>query len=91
MTKQEANIISEALGEMEDAVNTLTGTERRQVCEMMQQISTLAGNPHDLEECREDLRKDNGCAWPAPTADSLARPAVQSRSAAVAGDSSKAA
>lgn len=41
MTKQEANIISEALGEMEDAVNTLTGTERRQVCEMMQQISTL--------------------------------------------------
>lgn len=81
MTQQEGHIISEALGEMEDAVNTLTGVERRQVCELMQQLSILAGNPHDLEECREESRLDmiaQGRGWPAPALDSLARPVVQS-------------
>lgn len=76
MTKQEGHIISEALGEMEDAVNTLTGVERRQVCELMQQLSTLAGNPHDLEECREEMRQFHGCVWPAPAPDRIARPST---------------
>lgn len=77
MTKQAAVFISEGLSVMEEGVFLLTGTERRQVCELIQQLHNLTGSTTDLEAGREGLRQDNGCAWPAPTSDSLARPLTQ--------------
>jgi hypothetical protein len=73
MTKQAAMYIIGGLDVMEEAVPELTGTERRQVCELMQQLHDLTGHTADLEQCREALRQDSGCAWPAPTPESLAR------------------
>ena len=79
MTKAAQDGIAAGLGEMEDTVPLLTGTDRRDYCELMQRLSTLAGNPHNLEAIREESRLDmiaQGAGWPAPTADSLARPVV---------------
>jgi hypothetical protein len=81
MTEKESKSISAGLDCMENAVDTLKGEERRQVCQLMQQLSDLTGYTVDLEACREEIRQEwieEGRGWPAPDTESLARPLTQS-------------
>jgi len=55
MHEKETHIIHSGLGVMEDAVDTLTGDERHEVCRLMQELSNLTGGPCDLEGSRQDI------------------------------------
>ena len=75
MTKKAAYFISEGLNIMEDGIFMLKGKQRKQVCELMQQLQNLTGARVDLEARREYVRLEwGGGKWPAPTPDSLAEP-----------------
>ena len=59
-------IIASALTVLEEAVTTLQGMERRELCELMQRLQDLTGVQANLAAQREVLGKFHGRAWPAP-------------------------
>ncbi len=51
MTQQEIRSVDAAINQLADATDTLTGTERVRVGEIMQELSEMTGSRVDIEEC----------------------------------------
>jgi hypothetical protein len=51
MTQQESRWLDAAINNLANATDTLTGTDRVRVGQIMQELSDMTGSQVDIEEC----------------------------------------